>query len=92
LCKSISDPELDILLTKITHVELFSPNTILVVVILTSNPNSMQVKMPTFGGVVEVEEDHDMDNMVLMEYPPRHSLESVVLKPVPEANTHLNYV
>jgi len=48
--------------------------------------------MPTFGGVVEVEEDHDMDNMVLMEYPPRHSLESVVLKPVPEANTHLNYV
>lgn len=72
------------------HEKYTWPDNIQDATIPTSNQNSRHIDMQNFGGVAE--EDHDMDNVALMEYPLRHSPECVLLRPVPGANTHPDYV
>jgi hypothetical protein len=50
----------------------------------------MPVEIEIFGGLDEVEEDNYMDSLI--EYPLRHSPECVLLRPVPGAKTHPDYV
>lgn len=58
----------------------------------TSNAHSMPKKVESFSELIDVEKDYSMDYGILMEYPLRHSPECVLLKPVPGANTHPDYL
>ena len=64
----------------------------------TTNPNSMDVEMEveetSDPNSVDVEMDvQEDDDIALIEYPVlRYSPTSVLLKPVPRANTHLKYI
>lgn len=61
-------------------------NIIQAAAIRTSNPNSMEVEMESF------DEDHATDDVVLIEYPVRHSPECVLLRPVPGGYIHREYI
>ena len=64
----------------------------------TTNPNSMDVEMEveetSDRNSVDVEMDvQEDDDIALIEYPVlRYSPTSVLIKPVPRANTHLKFI